>query len=167
VERSSASMSGPGMGASGDAPLGTNGRDPHAAWPRPATAALSDGEDPSPAGGPGRASWTLLSNHGLALLVIAGDPSCRVCDVADILGITERAAIKTINDLVNAGYVARRRIGRRNTYAVDRQAQFRHPALRWQRVQAFLRLMDPVETDGAPIFPPPLVKPSGVAEIPA
>jgi MarR family len=93
----------------------------------------------------GRAPWTLVTNHGLALLVIAAQPSCRISEIARILGITERATIRMINDLVRAGYVARTRIGRRNAYAVNRDASLRHPALRWQKVTALLRLVEPCD----------------------
>jgi MarR family len=90
-----------------------------------------------------RVPWTLLSNHGLALLVLAAEPSCRISEVARVLGITERATIRMINDLVRAGYVVRTRIGRRNAYAVNRDARLRHTAMRWQSVTALLRLLDP------------------------
>lgn len=96
----------------------------------------------------GRASWTLVTNHGLALLVVAAQPSCRISEIAAILGITERATIRMINDLVRAGYVARTRIGRRNAYAVNRDAHLRHPALRWQSVTALLRLVESPQPGG-------------------
>ena len=39
-------------------------------------------------------------------------------EIADGVGVTERAAHRIINDLVAAGYVSRKRIGRRNNYTV-------------------------------------------------
>jgi hypothetical protein len=96
----------------------------------------------------GRAPWTLVTNHGLALLVIAAQPSCRISEIARVLGITERATIRMVNDLVRAGYLARTRIGRRNAYAVNRDARLRHPAFRWQSVTALLRLLDQEEPGG-------------------
>ena len=36
-------------------------------------------------------SWTLLSNHGHVLVCIANDPHMRLRDVAERVGITERA----------------------------------------------------------------------------
>lgn len=65
-----------------------------------------------------RADWKFLTNHGLALLVIADDPGVRLRDLADRLSITERAAHRIVSELVDSGYVARERIGRRNSYEV-------------------------------------------------
>jgi DNA-binding Lrp family transcriptional regulator len=62
--------------------------------------------------------FSLLTNHGLALLCIAEDPRSRMRDIATRVGITERAAQRIVADLVEAGYVDRKRIGRRNEYAV-------------------------------------------------
>jgi DNA-binding Lrp family transcriptional regulator len=73
------------------------------------------------------ASWTFLSNHAHALMCIAEDPDVRMRDIADSVGITERAAQRIVADLVEAGYVSRRRIGRRNTYTVHPNAPLRHP----------------------------------------
>jgi hypothetical protein len=39
-------------------------------------------------------------------------------DIATAIDITERAAQRIVSDLIDAGYVARRRDGRRNEYSV-------------------------------------------------
>jgi DNA-binding IclR family transcriptional regulator len=52
------------------------------------------------------------------LLCLTRDPDLRVRDLALVLGITERSAQKIIGDLVAAGYVTRKRVGRRNTYEI-------------------------------------------------
>jgi DNA-binding transcriptional ArsR family regulator len=44
------------------------------------------------------------------------------------VGITERAAQRIVADLVEAGYVTRVRVGRRNRYQIDREVRMRHPA---------------------------------------
>ena len=68
---------------------------------------------------PDARSWTFLSNHAQALISIADNPDVRIRDIAGRIGITERATQSIVNDLVEAGYVSRRRIGRRNSYTVD------------------------------------------------
>ncbi len=73
-------------------------------------------------------SWTLLTNHGRLLLLIAAHPDSRLRDLAERAGITERAAGSIISDLEDAGYVTRTRVGRRNTYVVHPDRPFRHPA---------------------------------------
>jgi len=74
-------------------------------------------------------SFFLLTNHGQVLLAVAEKPDVRIREIADRVGITERATQTILNDLVGAGYVERTRVGRRNTYTVDPEKPFPHPAL--------------------------------------
>ena len=48
--------------------------------------------------------WTLLSNHGHVLLCIAQEPEIRLRDVAERVGITERAVQRIVADLDESGY---------------------------------------------------------------
>lgn len=73
-------------------------------------------------------SWTLLTNHGRVLLLIAKDPESRIRDLADIAAVTERTAQAIVGDLESAGYLTKTRQGRRNVYVVHLQLPFRHPA---------------------------------------
>lgn len=75
------------------------------------------------------AHWTVLTNHGLVLLTIARNPNVRVRDIADAVGITERATQAILRDLDRAGYIERSRIGRRNRYGVRRRAILPHTLL--------------------------------------
>lgn len=72
--------------------------------------------------------WTLLTNHGRILLIIARDQELRIRDVALAAGVTERRAQSIIVDLEQAGYISKKREGRRNVYSVNRKRPFRHPA---------------------------------------
>lgn len=72
------------------------------------------------------ARWTFLTNHAHVLLCVAADPGIRVRDLADKIGITERAAQRILSELVEAGYVDKRRIGRRNEYSVHPEKPLRH-----------------------------------------
>jgi len=65
------------------------------------------------------AHWNFLTNHGRALLCIAGDPEVRLRDIADLLGITERRAYGIVSDLTEAGYVVKKKDGRRNRYQIQ------------------------------------------------
>lgn len=66
-----------------------------------------------------RTSWSFVTNHAQVLACVADDPDIRLRDIAASVGITERAAQSIVADLVDAGYVHRTRVGRRNRYAVD------------------------------------------------
>jgi len=72
-------------------------------------------------------TWTFLSHHAQAFLCIAKDPDARLRDIAAGVGITERAVQAIVNDLVEAGYVDRARVGRRNHYAIHPEVRLRHP----------------------------------------
>lgn len=71
--------------------------------------------------------WTFLTNHAHVLLCIARDPGARIRDVADRVGITERAAQRILADLTSAGYLTATREGRRNRYRIDPALPLRHP----------------------------------------
>ena len=75
-------------------------------------------------------SWTFLTNHAHVLLCIARDADIRIRDIADRVGITERAAQRIVSDLVDEGYVERKRVGRRNEYVVNAEVPLRHPLSR-------------------------------------
>ena len=71
-------------------------------------------------------TWTFLTNHAQVLLCLAETPDIRLRDVAERVGITERAAQRILADLVGAGYVKTTRVGRRNHYTIDREHTMRH-----------------------------------------
>lgn len=75
-------------------------------------------------------SWTFLTNHGHVLLCISRNPDMRMREIAASVGITERAAQRIVGDLVDEGYVSRRRVGRRNEYTVKPDTPLRHPLAR-------------------------------------
>lgn len=89
---------------------------------------------------PQRRSWTLLSRHGQIMVCLARDPSMRMREIAETVGITERACYRIVGDLEAAGLLRRERVGRNNRYAIDRGASMRHPALHGIRVTALLDL---------------------------
>ena len=88
-------------------------------------------------------SWTFLTNHGQVLLCIARDPAVRIRDIAAQVQITERSAQKIVSDLVQEGYVERRRVGRRNEYVVNAHAPMRHQMTRDHDVGEILGLVAP------------------------
>ena len=73
-------------------------------------------------------TWTFLTNHAQVLLCLAESPDIRLRDVAERVGITERATQRIVAELVEAGYVKTERVGRRNRYSVDRHHAMRHSA---------------------------------------
>jgi DNA-binding IclR family transcriptional regulator len=97
------------------------------------------------------ATWTFLTNHAQVLLCLAESPDVRLRDVAERVGITERAAQRILADLVDAGYVRTTRVGRRNHYTLDREHAMRHTAQLGYEIgallEAFPRNTDPGDTE--------------------
>jgi DNA-binding MarR family transcriptional regulator len=88
-------------------------------------------------------NWRFLSNHTQVLLCIAQDPDVRFRDLAQMVGITERAAQRIVADLIQAGYVEREKVGRRNRYHVNPELKMRHAAQANREVGELLHLLEP------------------------
>lgn len=88
-------------------------------------------------------SWTLLTNHGRLLLLIAQDTTLRLRDLAEAAGISERSAQMIVADLEHAGYIVKERAGRRNIYRINRARPFRHPAESGHTVGELIDLFAP------------------------
>ena len=86
-------------------------------------------------------TWTFLTNHAQVLLCLDETPDIRLRDVAERVGITERATQRILAELIEAGYVKSERVGRRNRYTVDRQHAMRHSAQFGYEIGALLRAL--------------------------
>jgi DNA-binding MarR family transcriptional regulator len=73
------------------------------------------------------AAWTFLSNHGHVLVCIVRDPNVRVREIAQAVGVTERAVQRILSELEEAGVIVRTRQGRRTHYDVNERLPLRHP----------------------------------------
>jgi len=73
--------------------------------------------------------WYFLTNHALVLIEAAQNPDSTVKAISEGVGITERAVHRILAELIQEGYVIRRRLGRRNCYAVRGDSRFRHPKM--------------------------------------
>jgi hypothetical protein len=92
------------------------------------------------------AEWRFLSNHAQALLCIADDPDIRLRDIAASIGITERATHRIVDELVEGGYLLRKRVGRRNHYEIKRDLPLRDPLLRDRKLADLMELL--VDSNG-------------------
>jgi predicted transcriptional regulator len=85
--------------------------------------------------------WDFLTNHAHVLTCVADDPGIRLRDIADAVGITERAAHRILTELVDEGYVLREREGRRNRYQVVPELPLRHPLVQEREVGDLLGVL--------------------------
>jgi DNA-binding IclR family transcriptional regulator len=94
--------------------------------------------------------WTFLSNHGHVLLCIAREPGVRLREVAERVGITERAVQRIVADLEEAGFLTRAREGRRNRYEIHANRRLRHPVVAHRELRALLEIMVGPDTSAEP-----------------
>jgi len=87
-------------------------------------------------------NWTFLTNYGHVLLCIAADPEIRMKDVAEKVGITERATQRIVADLLSEGYLSSEKKGRRNFYYVNSALPLRHPVERHNAIGQLLLLVE-------------------------
>lgn len=65
------------------------------------------------------AGWTFFTNHLRVLTTVARGPDLRLREIAQEVGITERAAHRIIGELAQEGYLTRTRVGSRNRYEIN------------------------------------------------
>lgn len=95
--------------------------------------------------------WTFLTNHAHVLICLARAPEATLRDVAQRVGITERAVQKILRELELGGIVERRRVGRRNRYRLQLNRPLRHPVEAHRTVADLLAMtLEP----GKPVVPP-------------
>lgn len=87
-------------------------------------------------------SWTFLSNHAHVLVCLHRDSHARIRDIAEAVGITERAVHLILSDLESEGIVERVREGRRNRYRLHTGAPLRHPLEERRTVRELLRMVE-------------------------
>jgi DNA-binding Lrp family transcriptional regulator len=85
--------------------------------------------------------WTFLTKHAQVLVCIANDPGVRLRDIGDRIGITERATHRIVTDLAVAGYITRKKTGRRNNYTINTAAPLPEPVARDHNVGELLTLL--------------------------
>jgi DNA-binding MarR family transcriptional regulator len=87
-------------------------------------------------------SWVFLTNHAHVLLCIARNPQARTRDIAEQVGITERAAQRIVADLIAENYVTRTKVGRRNNYKINPRGHLRHPIFRNLAIGPLLEVLN-------------------------
>ncbi len=97
--------------------------------------------DPEPDRG-GSAVWTFLTNHAHVLICLHEDPHIRVRDIAERVGITQRAVQRIVTELEDGGVITRQREGRRNVYTVNHNRPLRHPVEAHRTVGDLIRMVD-------------------------
>lgn len=88
--------------------------------------------------------WSILTNHANVLISVTEEPDIRLKDLAQKLGISERAVKRIVADLEHAGYISRERQGRRNHYLIHGEAPLGGPVTHGLQLSALLSALLPV-----------------------
>lgn len=71
--------------------------------------------------------WTFLTNHAHVLILLSQEPNLVLREVAQRIGITERAVQRLVADMEEDGILEREKIGRKNQYRIRSKKPLRHP----------------------------------------
>jgi predicted transcriptional regulator len=83
----------------------------------------------------------LLTNHAYVLALIGQHPDLRMREIAVIVGLTERAVQRIVEDLIGTGYVAVTKSGRRNRYKIQADSPLQHPLASHRNVGELVRFV--------------------------
>ncbi len=86
-------------------------------------------------------NWTFFSNHAHVLLCLSRDSEQTLREVAQQVGITERAVQRIVADLEEAQVLKRSRIGRRNHYQLILNKPLRHPLESHRKIADLIDLL--------------------------
>jgi predicted ArsR family transcriptional regulator len=84
---------------------------------------------------------TFITNHALTLTFLSRHPSITARELAEKVGVTERAIRKTIADLAAEGYLEKTKEGRRVRYRINSQIPMRHPTQKDKMVGELLKVL--------------------------
>jgi DNA-binding transcriptional regulator PaaX len=87
-------------------------------------------------------AFRFVTNHAHVLQIVSAEPTSRLRDIAQTVGITERTAAQIVSDLEKAGYLTKTRHGRRNHYEVHERLPLRHPQHRHHTVGELIRFLE-------------------------
>ena len=72
------------------------------------------------------ATWTFLTNYTHVLVVLSRDPTSRIRDIAEEVGITQRAVQRILAELIDDEVLRVTKHGRRNEYKINRRKRLKH-----------------------------------------
>lgn len=97
--------------------------------------------------------WTFITNHAAVLSVISRNAMITAHELALEVGISERAIRRIISELHDAGYITKKKEGRRIRYQVKHQAPLRHRSHGDKAVGDLLKVLNAHRKDTKKIKP--------------
>jgi DNA-binding transcriptional regulator PaaX len=91
--------------------------------------------------------WTFITNHGRVLSFLSLSPTITAYELALKVGISERAIRRIISELHNAGYISKKKEGRRVRYEIKSNAPLRHKMQKDKAVSELLKVLSPERSE--------------------
>jgi DNA-binding Lrp family transcriptional regulator len=85
--------------------------------------------------------WGFLTNHAVVIIRVYEHPQSTLREIANAVGITERAALSILRQLEEEELIRRAREGRRNRYTVNVAAALSVPTQGPYTIQEIVRLL--------------------------
>ena len=87
--------------------------------------------------------WTFITNHAAVLSSLSRNPTITAYELALEIGISERAIRRIISQLHGAGYIMKKKEGRRVRYQINPRAPMRHITNKDRPVGELLKVLNP------------------------
>ena len=97
--------------------------------------------------------WTFLTNHALVLSFLAQHPRITARELSTAIGVSERAVRRFIADLHAAGYISKKREGRRVKYRINPDLPLRHDTYLEIAIGGFLESLGWKRRKKRPLIP--------------
>ena len=72
-------------------------------------------------------TWNFITNHGAVLVIVSQRSKITAREISQAIGITERAVLRILSDLEEAGYITKTKEGRANIYSVHADLPLARP----------------------------------------
>ncbi len=92
-----------------------------------------------------KSHWNFLTNHAHVLICLATGRGATLREIAEQVGITERATSRIVDELVREGALKKTRRGRCNQYEIQLDFPLRHTLEKHRSVGQLLRLITEVD----------------------
>jgi DNA-binding MarR family transcriptional regulator len=85
--------------------------------------------------------WTFLTNHAVVLLSLVQNPQITGIQIAQFVGITERAVRTILSDLEREGYISKTKTGKRVQYTINYTMPLRRKSQQHRDIGRLLRVL--------------------------
>ncbi|MCJ8276256.1 MAG: winged helix-turn-helix transcriptional regulator [Bdellovibrionales bacterium] len=85
--------------------------------------------------------WNFFTNYGHIIFLLSMEPELTLREVAQKVGITERATQKIIHDLEKDGFLKISKVGRQNSYKIIGRKKLRHNIEKNCRIDELINLV--------------------------